>query len=81
MTAESPLDDERALAVLRARAELAGTLDALEYKLNVPRQLRRARRRVNAFADDHPAVAIGVAASALALVVGSIWAGVRILRR
>jgi hypothetical protein len=81
MTAESSLKDEKALAVLRARAQLTANLDALEYKLNVPAQMRRARKRLDTFASQHPAVVVCAAAGALAVVVGSVWAGIRLIRR
>jgi hypothetical protein len=64
--------------VERARAELAATLDAIEYKLTAP---KRAADRVAGLATENPigfaAVAVGVAAA----VGGIVWAIVRLARR
>ena len=65
----------------RARAQFAGTLDALEDKLNVPRQLQRktaeARLRWRRFADDQPAAAMVTAAGVVVAVGVTVWLVVR----
>ena len=65
----------------RARAELAATLNALDHKLNVPKQIRIARRRItlglHRLGEENPVALAGVAVAA-ALVAGSaVWLGVR----
>ena len=55
--------------VERARAELAATVDAITYKLNVP---KRTAERVQRLRDDNPlAVAVG----------GAVWGIVAAVRR
>ncbi|GAA4377181.1 DUF3618 domain-containing protein [Agromyces bauzanensis] len=65
----------------RARAEFASTLDALEDKLNVPKQVRvktaRAKVRLRRFADEQPAAAVAVAVGVVAVVGVSVWLVVR----
>ncbi|MEJ3405267.1 DUF3618 domain-containing protein [Rathayibacter sp. YIM 133350] len=67
--------------VLRARSEIATTFDAIEDKLNVPRQLQlatgRARTRIQIAARENPALLGGVAATAAAVVGLAVWAIVR----
>jgi hypothetical protein len=69
----------------RARQELASTLDAIEYKLNVPRQVRLQTRRITAslrkLGDDNPLALAGVALGAAAAVGAAVWAGVMALER
>lgn len=59
----------------RARAEFASTLNALEDKLNVPKQVSRASTRAKVklrrFAKEQPAAAVAAAAS-VALAVGGV---------
>ena len=69
------------LNVEAARGDFVGTLNALEDKLNVPKQVGRARdravERVRKFADEQP-VAAAAAAVGVALAVGGIvWLVVR----
>ncbi len=69
---------------VRARAELAATLDAIEDKLNVPKQIGlaadRTQARVRRMASDNP-IALGAVALAAATAVGlGVWAIVRALR-
>ena len=56
----------------RARAQFAGTLDALEDKLNVPKQVKRrtaeAKVRFRRLADEQPVAAAGVAVAVVAVV-------------
>jgi len=65
----------------RARAQFAGTLNALEDKLNVPKQMRRksAELKVNArrFADENPVGAVAVAVGVVAVVGVTVWLVVR----
>jgi len=69
----------------RARAELAGTLDAIELKLNLPRQAklrgRRMRMGVRKLQDDTPLALVGLVAGAVAVVGGTVWLGVRAIQR
>lgn len=65
----------------RARVELASTLDALEYKANVPKRLHHARqeltRRLRKLGDDNPAALLGIAAVAAAVAGTVVWLGAR----
>jgi hypothetical protein len=65
----------------RARAEFAATLDALEDKLNVPKQVgrrvERAKRKLRRFADEQPAAAIAAAVGVVAVVGATVWLVVR----
>ncbi|WP_353828730.1 DUF3618 domain-containing protein [Agromyces sp. SYSU T0242] len=64
-----------------ARDQLAGTLNALEEKLNVPKRVARAtgraKRRVRRFADEQPGVAVAVAVGVVAAVGVGVWLVVR----
>jgi hypothetical protein len=62
----------------RARAELAATLDAIEYKLNAP---KRAAERVKTFATGNPVGFAAAAAGVAAAVGGIVWGIVRLTRR
>jgi hypothetical protein len=69
-----------------ARAELAGTLDAIEYKLNIPRQCREAGQRISArlhkLGDESPLALAGVALGAATAAGAAVWLGVKaVLRR
>ncbi|WP_448002238.1 DUF3618 domain-containing protein [Agromyces bauzanensis] len=65
----------------RARAEFANTLNALEDKLNVPKQVRirtaRAKVRLRRFADEQPGAAVAVAVGVVAVVGVTVWLVVR----
>lgn len=65
----------------RARAELAGTLDAIEYKLNVPKQVKIKTRRftlgLHKLGDENPAALAGIALAAAATVGTCVWWGVK----
>ncbi|GAA1840028.1 DUF3618 domain-containing protein [Agromyces salentinus] len=65
----------------RARADFAETLNALEEKLNLPKQARRKAVEVKAklrrLADEQPATVLGVAAGAVAVVGVTVWLIVR----
>lgn len=62
------------LASERARAEFAGTLNALEDKLNLPKQ---ARKKWRALADERPGAAVAVAVGMVAAVGITVWLVVR----
>ena len=65
----------------RARAELASTLNALDHKLNVPKQIRIARRRItlglHKLGEDNPVALIGVAVGAAVVAGTAVWLAVR----
>lgn len=69
----------------RARAEFAGTLNALEDKLNVPKQLRvktdRAKVELRRFANEQPVAAVAVAVGVVAAVGVTVWLVVRAATR
>ena len=86
VTAQPGQAGTRSLAELRAdatraRAELAATLDALDRKLNVPRQLRITRRRItlglHKLGDENPVGLAGIALAAAVAVGSAVWLGVR----
>lgn len=64
-----------------ARDELASTLSALEEQLNVPKRMaratRRARFRMQRFADEQPGTALVVAAGVVVAVGVGVWLVVR----
>ncbi|RDV45798.1 hypothetical protein DOE76_04920 [Leifsonia sp. ku-ls] len=62
----------------RARAELAATIDAIEYKLNVP---KRTAERIQRLRKENPAALAGIAAGAAVAAAGIVWGVVRLLRR
>lgn len=68
----------------RARAELARTLDAIEYKLNLPKQIRIARRRITLglrkLGEENPAALVGIVVGAAAVVGSAVWLGVKAVR-
>ncbi|MET0955443.1 DUF3618 domain-containing protein [Cryobacterium arcticum] len=65
----------------RARAALAGTLDAIEYKLNVPKQVKINTRRftlgLHRLGEDNPPALAGIAFAAAATVGTVVWWGVK----
>ena len=67
-----------------ARAELASTLDAIEYKLNVPKQVklktRRANDKMKRLGKDNPPALIAVALGAATVVGTAVWLGVRAIQ-
>lgn len=69
----------------RVREELAQTLDALEYKLDVSARGREmidaGRRRLSAAWDERPLVVAGAAAGAVAVATGAVVGIVALLRR
>jgi hypothetical protein len=69
------------VASQQARAEFAGTLNALEDKLNVPKQVGRrvdrAKTRMREFYDEQPGPAIAAAVGVVAAVGVCVWLIVR----
>jgi hypothetical protein len=69
------------VASQQARAEFAGTLNALEDKLNVPKQVGirvdRAKTSFRAFYDEQPGPAIATAVGLIAAVGVGVWLIVR----
>jgi hypothetical protein len=67
--------------VERARSDFASTLNALEDKLNVPKQVSRASARTKVklrrFAKEQPAAAVAAAASVAVAVGGAVYLIVR----
>jgi len=67
--------------VEQARSDFAATLNALEDKLNVPKQVSRASARTKVklrrFASEQPAAAIAAAAGVAVAVGGVVWLIVR----
>lgn len=66
---------------VRARAELAAALDALEDKLNLPKRARAALAQATEWGREHPVALAGVTVGAIAGVVGSVMLAVRVVRR
>ena len=65
----------------RARADFAGTLNALEDKLNLPKQAKRKagqlKVKLRRLADEQPGTVIGGAVGAVAVVGVVVWLIVR----
>ncbi|AGW40391.1 hypothetical protein O159_01250 [Leifsonia xyli subsp. cynodontis DSM 46306] len=64
--------------VERARAELAAALDAIEYKLNVP---KRAAECVRMLRRENPLALAGIVAGAAIAVAAAVWGLVALVRR
>ncbi|WP_241979866.1 hypothetical protein [Cryobacterium glaciale] len=77
-TEKHGISDLRAEA-RHARAELASTLDAIEYKFNLPKQLRIKRRQLShalrQLGEDSPAALVGIALGAATVVGVIVWFG------
>lgn len=75
-------DGELRENIEQTREELASTLDALEYKFDLPARLPEFAEKAKAFAaktwDDNPLLVIGAgvgaAVAAIGAVVGIVWA-------
>ncbi|MCU1477047.1 MAG: hypothetical protein JWQ64_1740 [Subtercola sp.] len=86
---EKPIDtrtrDQIKLDVVKNRQDLSDTLDAIEFKLNIPKQARFALHRVSAkfeeLRQENPAVLVAGAAAAAAVVGGAVWLTIRAVRR
>jgi len=78
---DKPNPSKAALRVksTEARAALASTLDAIEYKLNIPKQLRITRRRVtrslHELGEENGLALIGIALGAATVVGTVVWFG------
>jgi hypothetical protein len=81
---------KKSLADLRkdahaARSEVASTLDAIEYKLNVPKQVRINGRRLSfalhRLGDQNPAGLAGIAVAAASVAGGIVWLAARAVTR
>ena len=62
----------------RARADLAAAIDAIQYKVNVP---KRVSERVQRLRKENPAVLTGLLAGAAIAVAGAVWGAVSLIRR
>ena len=62
----------------RARADLAAAIDAIQYKVNVP---KRVSERVQRLRKENPAVLTGLLAGAAIVVAGAVWGVVSLIRR
>ena len=62
----------------RARADLAATVDAITYKLNVP---QRTAERVRRLRDENPLALLGIAVGVAVAVGGAVWGIVAASRR
>jgi len=62
----------------RARAELAATIDAIEYKLNVP---KRTAERIQRLQKENPAALAAISVGVAVAVGGIVWGVVRLVRR
>jgi hypothetical protein len=61
--------------VERARADLAATLEAIEYKVNFP---KRTSERVQRLRKENPLALVGIAVGAAAAVAGVVWLAIRV---
>ena len=79
MTTDAPGD------IVKARAELVATLNAIEDKLNLPKQARlaveRLGRRVQDLRTENPTALAAAAVGAAALIGGAVWLIVRAARK
>jgi ElaB/YqjD/DUF883 family membrane-anchored ribosome-binding protein len=64
--------------VEKARAELAATIDAIQYKANVP---ARAAERFRRLRDENPMALVGVAVGVAVVVGGAVWGIIAASRR
>lgn len=71
-------NDAQLNEVRRARTELAATLGAIEYKLNVPKRTAEKVQRLRA---ENPLVLVGIAVGAAAAVAGVVWLIVRAAKK
>jgi hypothetical protein len=71
--------------VVRARVELADTLNAIEDKLNVPRKLQRRTDRwsheLRRMRGENPLALAGIAVGAVAVIGGLVWGIVMVVTR
>jgi tellurite resistance protein len=62
----------------RARSELAATVEAIEYKLNLP---KRASESIERLRKDNPIALAGIAVGVAVTIAGTVWGIVRLIRR
>jgi len=62
----------------RARSELAATVEAIEYKLNVP---KRASESIERLRKENPIALAGIAVGVAVTIRGTVWGIVRLIRR
>jgi hypothetical protein len=58
----------------RLRAQLAETVDAIEYKLNVPKRLAERFQRLRR---NNPLALVGIAVGVAAAIGGVVWMAIR----
>ncbi|GGF36543.1 DUF3618 domain-containing protein [Subtercola lobariae] len=88
-TPEKPADtrtrEQIKLDVVKNRQDLSDTLDAIEFKLNIPKQARFAAKRASdkfeELRRENPAVLVAGAAAVAAVFGGAVWLTVRVVRR
>lgn len=77
--------EELTAYVARTRAELAATLDAVEEKVNVPKQLDRAASRLKAklrtMRQENPVALAAIGAGTIAVAGMVVYAGYRCMTR
>jgi len=80
-TARNPSKTELRADAMAARFELARTLDAIEYKLNLPKQVRNRalllKRRLHRLGEDNPAALAGIAVAGALVAGAAVWLGVK----
>jgi ElaB/YqjD/DUF883 family membrane-anchored ribosome-binding protein len=62
----------------QARADLAATIDAIQYKVDVP---ARAAERYRKLRDENPLALVGLAVGVAVVVGGAVWGIVAAARR
>lgn len=84
-TKDTRSDDELRGDIARKRDELAKTLDALEYKLDVPARGRelvdQGKRQLARNWDDNPLLVAGIGAGALVAIAGAVAGIIALTRR
>lgn len=78
-------DEQLRADIAKARNELAATLDALEFKLDVPARgkelLSQGRRTLRRTWDENPLLAGGIVAGAIVVAAGATAAIIALRRR
>jgi len=81
LPAENKSKTELRAEAEHARVVLADTLDAIEYKLNVPKQVKINGRRftlgLHRLGEENPSALAGIALGAAAVVGTCVWFGVK----
>lgn len=85
MSTESKSKAELRAEAASARAALASTLDAIEYKLNVPKQIRITIRRVKhslrKLGSENPAALAGIGLGAVVAAASAVWVAVNAVQK